>query len=612
MQPLTPEQKTIGQDNYYEAVGVTRRDFIKGVVSTGVVSGAGLGAMYFGYSQLANPVRVGIIGVGDEGNVLIGGCTPEYVEVKAIADIRPSSIHRAFHGDWASDASLAARPGLIKQYAFSSEAEARRHIKIYDQTNGGIEALLDDPDIEAVIIALPLFLHAPIAIQAMKRGLHVLTEKLMAHNVAQCKAMARFAREAVARNATEKGVHLATGHQRHYSVLYDNAVHLIRYGLLGQLHHIRAQWHRGNLPGNDSWQMPLPGGEVATVNGKEVRVNKIAKDLDSFKKALDKADDPTEIKQLQKKIAQWEAWDRDREIDAKAHGYEDKALKSRLRTAMEELCRWRLWERTGGGLMAELGSHQLDASTIFCSALRKDGSKAHPLSVHAVGGRHIFPMDREAEDHVYCMYEFPGPEYDPNFDVGFYSTAENYPPKGKGLPPFEQDPNKKVVVTYSSINGNGFGGYGEVVLGTKGTIVLEREMEIMLYKDSDTATKVGVKSDNGKFTLDTQASGNYAAANNAKVAASGPVSRGYTEEIEHWAWCIRNPDPANKPRCYPEVAMADAIIALTTNVAMANGAKGDAGYIKFKDSWFERDSDETPDGSDPVAEMERMKNWKIV
>ena len=44
-------------------------------------------------------------------------------------------------------------------------------------------------------------------------------------------------------------------------------------------------------------------------------------------------------------------------------------------TAMAELCRWRLWERTGGGLMAELGSHQLDAAGIFISALRKDGKK---------------------------------------------------------------------------------------------------------------------------------------------------------------------------------------------------------------------------------------------
>lgn len=606
MVPLTPEQRKIGQENYYEAIGVTRRDFLKGVVATGAVSGAGLGAMYFGYGKLQDPVRIGVIGVGDEGNVLLGGCTPEYVTVKAIADIRPSSVHRAFHGDWASDAALAARPGLIKQYGYSSEAEARKHVKVYNQKNGGMEALLDDPEIEAVIIALPLFLHAPIAIQALKRGKHVLTEKLMAHNIAQCKAMARFAKET--------GLHLATGHQRHYSVLYDNAVHLIRLGLLGQLHHIRAQWHRGNVPGNDSWQMPLPGGEVATVKGKETRINKIADQLKSFKRQRDEAADPAEVELLSKKIAQWEQWDADREMDAEKHGYETRKLATgRLRTAMEELCRWRLWERTGGGLMAELGSHQLDASTIFCSALRKDGSKAHPLTVHAVGGRHIFPQDRDAEDHVYCTYEFPGPEYDPNFDVGYRNQAENYPPEGKGIASYEQDPNKKIVVTYSSINGNGFGGYGELVLGTKAALILDREMEVLLYKDSDVASKVSVKTDKkGGNTLDTQASGSYAAANTAKSAAeSGPVSRGYTEEIEHWAWCIRNPAPENKPKCYPEVAMADAVIALTSNVAMAKAAKGEPGYVQFKESWFDRDSDDTPDGSKVADELERLKKWQI-
>ncbi|MCA9192711.1 MAG: Gfo/Idh/MocA family oxidoreductase [Planctomycetales bacterium] len=602
MQALTADQKQVGQDNYYEAVGVTRRDFIKGVAAAGAVSGAGLGAMYFGYGKVSDPVRVGVIGVGDEGNVLLGGCTPDYVTVKAIADIRPSSIHRAFYGDWSSDAALEARPGLIKQYGYSSYDEARRNVTVYDQKNGGIQALLDDPEIEAVIIALPLFLHAPIAIKAMEKGKHVLTEKLMAHNVAQCKVMARHAKET--------GLHLATGHQRHYSVLYDNAVHLIRMGLLGQLHHIRAQWHRGNLPGRDSWQMPLPGGEKATATGK--MVNKIVDQLNSFKRALEKESKPSEIENLQKKVLQWTAWNEDRLVEAEKHGYEDLKLPNgSLRSAMEELVRWRLWERTGGGLMAELGSHQLDASSIFCSALRKDGSKAHPLTVHAVGGRHIFPMDRDAEDHVYCMFEFPGPEYDPKFDVGYYSEADNYPPKDKGVPAYDADPNKKVVVTYSSINGNGFGGYGEVVMGTKGTIVLDREKEIMLYKDSDTSSKVSVKKEGGAYALDTQASGNFAASV-ARASAEGPVSRGYTEEIEHWAWCIRHPAPENKPKCYPEVAMADAVIALTTNVAMAKGARGEPGFVKFEESWFDRDSDATPDGSDTKVEEDRLKNWKIV
>ena len=40
---------------------------------------------------------------------------------------------------------------------------------------------------------------------------------------------------------------------------------MIRKGLLGELHHIRAQWHRGNLPGNDSWQQPMPKAPSPTI-----------------------------------------------------------------------------------------------------------------------------------------------------------------------------------------------------------------------------------------------------------------------------------------------------------------------------------------------------------
>ena len=48
------------------------------------------------------------------------------------------------------------------------------------------------------------------------------------------------------RVAREKNKLLAVGHQRHYSVLYDNANYLVQNGLLGDIRHIRALWHRNN------------------------------------------------------------------------------------------------------------------------------------------------------------------------------------------------------------------------------------------------------------------------------------------------------------------------------------------------------------------------------
>ncbi|HOM17474.1 MAG TPA: Gfo/Idh/MocA family oxidoreductase, partial [Thermoguttaceae bacterium] len=272
---LTDSAKKIGQENFCAAIAhsAVRREFLKKQVDQNLASGRGLGAYYFGYEpKIKEPLRVGILGTGDEGSVLIGALNPEFIEVKAIADVRPYSVYRAFHGDVYSAAARAARPGLLAKYGWKTEEEGRKHVKVY----GRYQELLADAKqlgIEAVIIALPLHLHAPAAIAAMKAGLHVLTEKLMAHSVAECKEMARMAKQTK--------LILAVGHQRHYNILYDHAVELIRQGVLGDLHYIRAQWHRGNLPGRDSWKQPLPPG---------------AKDLRKY----------PEENQLAEELAQWE------------------------------------------------------------------------------------------------------------------------------------------------------------------------------------------------------------------------------------------------------------------------------------------------------------------
>ena len=549
---LTEQQKAIGKENCTDAVNITRRDFLAGSVAAGLASGAGLGSIYFGYgTSVGDPLRVGVLGTGDEGSVLLGAHNPDYLNVVAIADVRPYNVYRAFHGDVSSPTAYQARPGLMSKYKWSTEDAAREKVKVY----AAYEDLLADKDVEAVIIALPLHLHAPAAIKAMRAGKHVLTEKLMGHSIHECKEMGRVSRET--------GRILATGHQRHYSILYDNAVHTIgTANLIGDLHSIRAQWHRGNLPGKDSWKPPMP--EDAS----------LAKKLAGWQKDLQNAK-PADIDALQKQIGQLEAQIADQVVDAATYGYTPMTLPNGdQRTPMEELLRWRLWNRTGGGLMAELGSHQLDAAGIFVSAMHGAGAKVKPLTVTAVGNRSIFPADREIDDHVYCMYEYPAPGY-------------------------EDDKNKKIVVTYSSINGNGFGGYGEVVLGTKGTLVLEQERDVMLYKDSAKDTRVTVaKAKDGSPTLDTTESGGGGGAVAAgKAGSDAAPSRGYTEEMEHWAWCIRNPSPENQPRCKPEVAIADAVIALVSNIALANPTTQPR--IEFKPEWFDIASDETPEGVKP-------------
>ena len=48
---------------------------------------------------------------------------------------------------------------------------------------------LDDLQVDAAIVALPNYLHAPVTIDLLKRGIHVLVEKPMALTVAECDAM---------------------------------------------------------------------------------------------------------------------------------------------------------------------------------------------------------------------------------------------------------------------------------------------------------------------------------------------------------------------------------------------------------------------------------------
>ena len=192
---LTPEQKAIGKENFLAAIGssVTRRDFLKKSCQENLDSGKGMGAYYFRYGEFKDPVKIAVLGTGDEGSVLIGGINPKYVKVVAIADIRPYNQYRAFHGDVYSATAAAVRPGLMKKYGYKTEAQAKANIKVYNDYRD----LLNDAEklgIEGVIIGLPLHLHAPAAILAMEKGCHVLTEKLMGHSIARCKEMARAAR----------------------------------------------------------------------------------------------------------------------------------------------------------------------------------------------------------------------------------------------------------------------------------------------------------------------------------------------------------------------------------------------------------------------------------
>jgi predicted dehydrogenase len=468
------------------------------------------------------PVRAAIIGTGNEGcQAMIREHNRDYLNFLAFCDIRPSQQERARK-------EFAAH----KQYG---PADAQK-LKMYADH----KEMLADPDVEMVIIALPLWLHAPIAIDAMKAGKHVFCEKLMAHSVKECKDMCRVARD------TNKL--LAIGHQRHYSVLYDNANYLVQEGHLGDIRHIRALWHRNNAkprPALDSDGKPKydAHGQPVYVTDEEGNIVYI----DGWKPDIPEAD---------------------KNVDYKKFGYK----------SLEELVRWRLYNRTGAGLMAELGSHQLDACSIFLG-------KQHPLAVTGIGGTFFYTDGREVDDHVFVNFEFPG----------------------SGHMPGAKDKGDHVVVSYSSINTNSFENYGEMIYGSRGTMIVEGEQEILLFKEAGAGgtsrqTSIAVeKGAGGKPVIEASPStaGPSAASSLGGLATANP-SRGYREELEHFAYCIRHGDPKNyqvdkdhQPRCKGEVALADAVIALTSNIAMKKKMR-----IEFDPRWFKYDDDAVPEESE--------------
>jgi predicted dehydrogenase len=520
---LTPEQQQLGKDNFHEAVSFTRRSFLVGAAATVPA----LGAAYFGYAAIqGNPVKVGFIGTGDEGSVLLTQHPPEYMDIVACADLRAKNRERALKGD-----GNDVRWGLIRKLG----RDTAMKVKLYADHK---ELLNKHPEIEAVVIAVPLCQHAEVAIDCLKAGKHVLTEKLMAHTVSQCKEMIRTAKD--------KKKLLAVGHQRHYNVLYDNANALIRNGLLGDLKFIRAQWHRNNsFPGADSWR---PGGYT-----DESFAKKFSADIAELEGRAKEKNLPLD------------------EFLAKEFGY----------PSMQRLVNWRLYNNTGGGLMAELGSHQLDAASIFLG-------KVKPIACQGYGGKNFYHVkgigsadqqadDRDIDDHVYMTFEFPGPHYD-------------------------EDKNDVCIVTYSSISTNRSEPYGETVFGSRGTLIMKMEQEAMLFKEASGSSGGGVdqrlyviNGNDGQPALSASASLGPSKA--AAVADIGKVSRGYAEEMEHFAHCIRTNNFGSIKegglRCPGEQGMKDAIMALSSNLAMKHKKR-----IVFKDEWFDPASDAVPE-TDP-------------
>jgi xylose dehydrogenase (NAD/NADP) len=123
---------------------------------------------------------------------------------------------------------------------------------------GSYEALLDDPDIDAVYIPLPNSMHYDWTIKAAKAGKHILCEKPLALNALQCQEMDAAAKEC--------GVVLMEAFMYRFHPRTEKVIELLRAGALGPLQMIQSGFtFRLTRPDNIRLQADLGGGALMDV-----------------------------------------------------------------------------------------------------------------------------------------------------------------------------------------------------------------------------------------------------------------------------------------------------------------------------------------------------------
>lgn len=192
---------------------LTRRSFL----STSAKLGAVLVAAPYITRGAAGPgdtLNVALIGCGEQGRVLLNAALKiPNIRFRAVCDI------------WNYNRTYGER--LLKKFGHD--------VQPFEDYREMLSAV---PDVDAVIVATPDFVHAEHTNAALRAGKHVYCEKLMSNTVDGARSMVRTARET--------GKLLQVGHQRRSNPRYLHARDkLVREAhLLGRITNASGQWNR--------------------------------------------------------------------------------------------------------------------------------------------------------------------------------------------------------------------------------------------------------------------------------------------------------------------------------------------------------------------------------
>jgi predicted dehydrogenase len=181
-----------------------------------------------------------------------------------------------------------------------------------------------------------------MAVAALKAGKHIYLEKPLAHTIEEGWDIVNLAEK------TGKVVQVGT--QNRSNSLYIQARDMVKQGLIGEVHYVRAFWYRNSPETEPAWRYAIP----ADANEKNTDWNRFLGP--AKKRPFDK----------------------------------------------QRYYQWRLYWDYSGGISTDLLVHQTDITNFVCG-------KTLPTSCVASGGIYRWIKDdREVPDCLSAIYEYPG------------------------------------------------------------------------------------------------------------------------------------------------------------------------------------------------------------
>jgi predicted dehydrogenase len=209
--------------------GLTRRKFL----DSGLAGAAGL------LLTASNPMpasakprqwKFAVVGTGARSRgshlPILRDYFPE-IEVVALCDITPENLH----------AGVAAYGKPVAAYSDYNKM------------------LAEHPELDAVVVVVPNFLHAPVTIAALEAGKHVLTEKPIATHMADATKMIE--------TAMKQQRILEVGFEMRYSLLFHRMADLLQQDAIGDVELVFAALFRGDW-NPKSWKYTDPRTGVST------------------------------------------------------------------------------------------------------------------------------------------------------------------------------------------------------------------------------------------------------------------------------------------------------------------------------------------------------------